>query len=341
MRVKMEVVQRRTSTFAPFVRVVRRVGILPLLVIILVAVFGALNPRFVSPDNMLVVLRQTSYLGIVAMGSMFPLIVSGLDLSTGNLIAFTSIVTAMTMKLGVGTVGAGVGLFSDPIMVALGIGAGLGTAFTVGLINGSIVANVRVHPFVTTLGMMSILSGGSFLLSKGMAIFLLPPIFNATLGKGQIAGVPAPIIVMIGLAVGIYIMMTRTHVGRYFWAIGGNINAAVLSGIPIKRYITLAYILCSLFAGITAILLAARVGSGEPLLGIPLMLQGIAAAVLGGAAVGGGRGNVPGVLLGAFFMSMLTNGMSLIEMGTFEQQIAIGGFLLLAIITDRLLQKGR
>ncbi len=338
----MEVEQsRRVTVAAPFIRLLRRVGILPLLIVILVAVFGGLNPRFVSAMNMLVVFRQASYLGIIAMGSMFPLIVSGFDLSTGNLIAFTSIVAAKTMKIGIGGVGAGAGLFSDPIMVALGIGAGLGTAFTVGLINGLIVANARVHPFVTTLGMMSILSGGSFLLSKGMAVFLLPPVFNAVLGKGAVAGVPSPIIVMLGLAVGLYIMMTRTHVGRYLWAIGGNISAAILSGIPTKRYITLAYILCSLLAGITAILLAARVGSGEPLLGIPLMLQGIAAAVLGGAAVGGGRGNVPGVLLGAFFLSMLTNGMSLIEMGTFEQQIAIGSFLLLAIITDRLLQRGQ
>jgi ribose transport system permease protein len=337
----MEVEQSRTATFMPFVKVLRRVGILPFLIVILVGVFGIMNPRFVSPQNMLVVWRQMSYLGILAMGSMFPLIVSGLDLSTGNLIAFSSIVTAMTMKIGVRGVAGGPGLFSDPIMVAIGIGAGLGTASTVGLINGSIVANARVHPFVTTLGMMSILSGGSFLLSKGMAVFLLPPIFNAVLGKGEVAGVPAPILVMIGLAVGMYILMTRTHVGRYLWAIGGNISAAVISGIPIKRYITLAYVLCSLFAGITAILLAARMGSGEPLLGIPLMLQGIAAAVLGGAAIGGGRGNVPGMLLGSFFMSMLTNGMSLIEMGTFEQQIAIGCFLLVAIITDRFLQRGR
>lgn len=332
----MKVGQREIAISpSSLVSLMRRTGILPFLVAVLIAVFGGLNPKFVSALNMMVVLRQSSYLAIVAMGAMFPLIVSGLDLSSGALISFSSIVGTMTMRGDLG------GAYSDATMVSLGILTGLGTALVVGLINGAIVANFGVHPFVTTLGMLSILAGGSFLLSKGMAIFLLPPIFNQILGSGKVAGVPAPIIVAFAIAVGLYVMMNRTRMGRYFWAIGGNINAAVLSGVPIKRYIMLAYVLASLLAGVTAMLIAARVGSGEPLLGRPLMLQGIAAAVLGGAAVGGGRGNIPGVFLGSFFISMLTNGMSLIEMGTFQQSIAVGGFLILAIVADRMLQKGQ
>jgi len=331
----MVVKRRQTATLpANFLGLIRRTGILPFLVALLIAIFGVINPRFVSSLNMMVVMRQASYLAIVAMGAMFPLIVSGLDLSSGALISFSSIVGSMTMR---GDLGLG---FSEPVMVALGIAAGLGAATTVGLINGLIVSSFGVHPFVTTLGMLSVLGGASFLLSKGMAIFLLPPVFHQVFGAYIIAGVPVPIVIALAIATGLYILMNKTRIGHYFWAIGGNVNAAMLSGVSIKKYIILAYVMASFFAGVAALLIVARVGSGEPLLGRDLMLQGIAAAVLGGAAVGGGRGNIPGVFLGAFFISMLTNGMSLIEMGTFEQQIAIGGFLLLAIISDRMLRKG-
>jgi ribose transport system permease protein len=229
---------------------------------------------------------------------------------------------------------------SDPAMTALGILAGLGVALAVGLINGAIVAYIEVHPFLTTLGMMTILAGSSFLLSKGMAIFLLPPVFNETFGASKIAGIPTPIIISIVIAIIFYTLMSGARLGRYFWSIGGNKDAAILSGVPVKKYIMLAYVLASLFAGITAILLAARVGSGEPLLGRDLMLKGIAAAVLGGATVGGGRGNIPGVFLGSIFISMLSNGMSLIRLGTFEQSMAVGFFLILTIVCDRLLQRG-
>ena len=138
-----------------------------------------------------------------------------------------------------------------------------------------------------------------------------------------------------------FVIMNWTHIGRYFWAIGGNVNAAILSGVPVRRYKLMAYVFCSTLAGIAAILLTARSGSGELTLGLPLMLQAIAAAVLGGAAVGGGRGNIPGVVLGAVFIVMLMNGMNLIQLGSFVQEITVGGFLILAIVVDQLLRRSR
>ncbi len=313
--------------------VMRELGILPFLLAGLGIAFTVLTPQFATPENGLNILQQSSFLMLLAMGQLFALLVGGLDISIGVLIPFVSVITALTMKMGI--------FASEPAMVALGVLAGGSAALGVGLANGAIISRAGVSPFVTTLGIFSILSGAAFVISGEVPVFGLPPFYNQFLGKGDIGPLPISVVVMLVTASILYIMMNWTHVGRYFWAIGGNMNSAILSGIPVRRYITLAYMLCSLLAGIAAILLSARAGSGELTLGLPLMLQAIAAAVLGGAAVGGGRGNIPGVALGAFFIVMLMNGMNLIEMGAFVQQITVGCFLILSIVVDRLLQRAR
>ncbi len=310
--------------------VIRRMGILVALLVIALAVFGFINPRFLSTINIVSVLRQTTFLAILAMGSMFPLVVGGFDLSIGAIISLISVISTLIMKMEI---------FPSPIlMVALGIIAGILVATMVGLFNGLIIAVFRVSPFIVTLATMSISAGSALIIAKGVPIFGIPDIFSITFA-GDIVGIPVPIVATILIAIVGYLVMNWTHLGRFFWAIGGNINAAKLSGIFTEKYVILAYAISGFLAGISGMLLTARVGSGELTLGSTLMMKAIAAAVLGGTAVGGGKGDIPGVVLGAFFITLLANGMNLVGLGSFIQQVILGILLLFAIIVDRYTQQ--
>lgn len=322
----------RITTRSPL-ELLRRVGILPPLLIVLITFFNIRNPIFLSTLNVLNVIRQTTYLAILAMGEMLPLIVGGFDLSIGALIAFASIISTTVMKESI---------VSDPTtMVVIGCSVAILASLGIGMINGSVIAYFKVSPFIVTIATMTIVGGITFIVSKGTNVFGLPDVFHEVLGSGTIGGFPIPIIFMIGIAIGMFMLMNRSYVGRYFWAIGANVRAGILSGIATRKYIILAYAISAFLAGISGVLLTARVGSGEMTLGAPLMLKAIAAAVLGGAAVGGGRGNVPGVLLGAFFITMMSNGMNLMGLGSFEQAIAVGFLLILAVATDQYLLRPR
>ncbi len=318
----------RITSSAP-VKLLRRVGILPPLLVGLIIYFAFQNPIFLSALNILNVIRQTTYLAILAMGEMLPLIVGGFDLSIGAMIAFASILSTTIMK------GS---LVADPTtMVIIGCVVAILLSMGVGILNGLIIASFKVSPFIVTIATMTIVGGITFIVSKGTNVFRLPDVFHVVLGSGTIGGFPIPILFMIGIAIGMYVLMNRSYVGRFFYAIGANVNSAILAGVNTKKYIILAYAISAFFAGISGVLLTARVGSGEMTLGAPLMLKAIAAAVLGGAAIGGGRGNVPGVLLGAFFITMLSNGMNLMHLGSFEQMIAVGFLLVIAVATDQYL----
>lgn len=330
----MKVNQWKEVTRSLAIKTLTEVGILVPLIIGLIVSFGIMNPLFLSPGNFRSVLLQTTYLGILSMGEMLPLVVGGFDMSIGTLIAFTSVVSTLTMKMTI---------FADPTaMIVLGIFAGLLVGLGVGLFNGLIIAFLKVDAFVVTIGSMSICAGAAFVLTKGIPVFGLPEAFKAVLGRGEVlGGIPLPFLIMIGIGIGMFMLINWTHVGRFWWAIGGNIKGAIHSGIATRKYTLLAYVLCSLLASGAALLLTARAGSGELTMGASLMPQAIAAAVLGGTAIGGGRGNIPGVLLGAFFITMLLNGMNLIALGSFIQQVVVGSFLLVAIIVDRYLRRLR
>jgi ribose transport system permease protein len=318
----------RITSSAP-VKLLRRVGILPPLLIGLIIYFNFQNPIFLSALNVLNVIRQTTYLAILAMGEMLPLIVGGFDLSIGAMIAFASILSTTIMK------GS---LVADPTtMVIIGCVVAILLSLGVGILNGLIIASFKVSPFIVTIATMTIVGGITFIVSKGTNVFRLPDVFHVVLGSGTVGGFPVPILFMIGIAIGMYVLMNRSYVGRFFYAIGANVNSAILAGVNTRKYIILAYAISAFFAGISGVLLTARVGSGEMTLGAPLMLKAIAAAVLGGAAIGGGRGNVTGVLLGAFFITMLSNGMNLMHLGSFEQMIVVGFLLVIAVATDQYL----
>jgi ribose transport system permease protein len=300
-----------------------------LVIILLIAGFFVSN--FFTLINVMNVLRQTSYLAIITIGEMLVFIVGGFDLSIGSLVALTSVVTALITASSLSG--------SEATLTIVGATAGVLVAGLMGLANGAAVAFFRVAPFIVTLATMGIAAGLALYFSGGTPVWGIPNFMVSVFGSGTVGGVPTVFIIMVIVSVVMYLLLNQTHLGRYFWAIGGNESAAILSGINTKKYTILAYVLCGLFAGFTGILLTARVGAGEPVLGTGLMLQAMAAAVMGGTKVGGGEGNIPGVVLGAFFITLVGNVMNLANIGSYTQMIVMGAILMFAIITDEIIRK--
>jgi len=295
------------------------IGILPFLLIFLITYFGLSEPRFLSVSNLITVSRQSVYLTILSIGQMLPILMGSFDLSVGSIITLTSITSAMVL--------VSYGPF-------LGILAGLGAAGLIGVVNGTIISVFGVSPFIVTLGTLSAAQGLALIMSSGMPIWGLPEGF-LYLGSGKIGLVPVPVVITALIVIFMFVFLNWTRTGRYFYAIGGNEEAARLAGISTRFYIFFAFVLCSIFAGITGVLLTARVASGEPSLGAPLMLQCIAAVVLGGVSLRGGEGNIIGVVFGAIFIELLRNGMDLINVSSYTQMLIMGLVLIIAIVTDR------
>jgi len=239
-----------------------------LVIILLIAGFFVSN--FFTLINVMNVLRQTSYLAIITIGEMLVFIVGGFDLSIGSLVALTSVVTALITASSLSG--------SEATLTIVGATAGVLVAGLMGLANGAAVAFFRVAPFIVTLATMGIAAGLALYFSGGTPVWGIPNFMVSVFGSGTVGGVPTVFIIMVIVSVVMYLLLNQTHLGRYFWAIGGNESAAILSGINTKKYTILAYVLCGLFAGFTGILLTARVGAGEPVLGTGLMLQAMAAA---------------------------------------------------------------
>jgi ribose transport system permease protein len=302
-----------------------RFGILFFLLIAIVIFFAFLNPRFVSSANIVSVVRQCTYLGIMALGQMCVLLVGGFDLSVGAVAGLVSIVTTQVM----------LNCDSPVAAILLGIAAGLSVGIIVGVINGFVIAYFDISPFITTLAMMQIISGITLTITSGAPVYGFTDSFCQIFGVGNILGISSPIFIFAIIAIILYSAINYTTLGRHFWAIGGNVNAAKLSGISNMKYQIYAYVISGLLAAVTGILLSARVCSGEPTLGHSLMMVSLVACVIGGVAVGGGSGNVPGTIMGAVVIGVLANGMNLINLGSYGQEIVMGIFLLTAIVFDR------
>ncbi|MEA2783231.1 MAG: ribose transport system permease protein [Rhodospirillaceae bacterium] len=306
-------------------------GILPVLLIGAFIFFGTLEPRFLSSFNMFNVARQATYLTVAAMGQMVLLITSGFDLSMGSTTALTSVVAALVM-----TYFLGIDPNAVPLAIAAGIGAGLLVGVAVGAVNGIGVAVLNVPAFMMTLGMLSAVFGVALIMSGGAPIFGVPEEFKMWFGYGRLFDIPAPMYYTAMLFVVLYFVLNYTRMGRYLYAIGSNRRAAELSGISTRTHLFFAYVICGVMAACAGLLLMARAGTGEPTLGQKLVLEPIAACVIGGVSLFGGVGRLPNVILGAFFMSLLTNGMNLIRIESYAQQIVIGFVLVLAIVVDQL-----
>lgn len=312
-------------------KVFLKVGVLPFFLIGALIIFTALSDRFLSVQNLVNVARQSVYLVLVSMGQMLVLISGGFDLSVGTAIALTSVVSALGMVWFAG-------IFPEAIWIAILLGAfmGFAAAIAVGLVNGIGVAYFEVSPFIMTLGVSSVGAGLALFLTGGVPVSGLPFAFGNTFGFGRLWGIPVPVIIALICIVIMWLFMSRTRLGTQVYAVGGNIKAAHLSAINTKRTLMMAYVICTLIASLTGLLLTARVESGEANLGSSIALESIAACVIAGVSLRGGIGRVENVVLGAFFIVLVQNGMNLAQVSSYMQMVLLGALLILAVIFDQM-----
>jgi ribose transport system permease protein len=310
-----------------------RIGVLPLLLVIALVVFTALSARFLTSENLITVARQATYLAIVSMGQMLALLTGGFDLSVGKIVAITSVVTALTMAPL-----AAAHPDATAITLTLGILAGVGAGTLVGVVNGLGVAVLNVSPFVMTLGTAAISFGIALTLTSGVPVYGIPDAFGNIFSFGRMLDIPSPIYVTAGLFVAMYVLLNWTRMGRYFYAVGGNIKASRLSGINTRFYLFMAYVLCGALAAIAGALLTARLGTGEANVGASMPLDSIAACIIGGVSLRGGVGSLGNVVLGAIFIVLIQNGMDLAQIQSYLQEVVIGVLLILAVIANQLRQ---
>jgi ribose transport system permease protein len=279
------------------------------------------SPVFLSADNLFNIGSQTAVTAVIAIGMTLVIITAGIDLSVGSVSALSGVLGVMLM--------AQAGL---PVPVAILGGTLVGA--TCGLVNGLLVSVAGLNPFIATLGMLTVARGLTFIFTNAVAVFGAPSSFRL-LGQGVIGPIPIPILTIVVMAVIGYIVLSRTRLGRYAYAMGSNLEAARLSGIPIRRYLTSVYVISGALAGFGGMIAASRVNSGQPNFGIGLELDVIAAAVIGGASLFGGQGTVVGTLIGAFLIALIRNGAVLLDVNTFYQQVIIGVVIWLAVFWDQ------
>jgi ribose transport system permease protein len=293
--------------------------------IVLCIVLWILTPRFLTVPNLLNVAQQTSINAIIAVGMTFVIISAGIDLSVGSIVAFSGMVLASVLHAGL------------PVPIALLIG--LAVAIVCGLANGLLVTLGGIPPFIATLGMMSVLRGAALLYTKGRPITGFSESFRF-LSK-DIFHIPFPIIIMAVVYIIAHFVLTRTKLGRYTYAIGGNEEAAVLSGVNVKFYKTMVFVVCGMMCGIAAIILTARLNSAQPIAGFMYELDAIAATVIGGTSLMGGEGKIRGTLIGALIMGVLRNGLIILGVSSYVQQTVIGSVIIIAVLFDVALKKHR
>lgn len=290
------------------------------VVIAVAAAMSIWQPQeFATTSNLQNMAQQGAVLAIVAMGQMFPLLVGGFDISVGSLIGVSSVVGVEVML----SHGLVPGLF-----------AGILSAGALGLVNGVLIGRLGLSPFVVTLGMLSFARGLALTISGGAPVTGTPESFTY-FGAHEYGPIPGTVVVAAAVAVLVLILLTVTRAGLYLYATGSNSRATRTAGVPVTRYTMLAYVISGLLAGVAGLVLSSRLASGQPTLGEGYELQSIAVAVIGGVAIGGGKGRPQGVLLGVVFLTMVTSGLNIAGVDTFIQQMVIGAIIVIAVLWDR------
>ena len=306
----------------------------PLFLLLLVVAFALLSPRFLTPLNLLNVLRQVSISGLVAIGMTFVILTAGIDLSVGSLLALAGLVGAYVLKGGLAdrfAIGAA-DAAGNPVILAAAAAIAVGIAG--GLLQGLVITRLRVPPFVVTLGGLTAFRGAALLFSGGGPISGFPPAFTWW-GQGRIATIPVPVIIFFAAALIAHLTLRQTAFGKHVYATGGNARAAALNGVPVRRITTLVYAISGFSCGLAAFLLSARLNSAEAVAGLGLELTVIAAVVIGGTSLFGGVGTIAGTVVGALLIGVLTNGLVLLNVSSFVQQIVIGVILVAAVALDQ------
>jgi inositol transport system permease protein len=308
--------------------------------IAMVIALSFLTPAFLQPRNLVNVVRQISVVGLIAFGVTTVIITGGIDLSSGSVLALAAVIAAS------------LGQNADwhdakypninlpviaPILAALAVGA------FCGMINGSLIARFRIPPFIATLGMMTVARGAALLYSE-RPVSGLKESYNF-IGQGEILkvvpvpnqpnlGLPIPVIIFVTVAIGMHVLLNNTRFGRHVYALGGNEQAARISGLNIGRIKVVVYTIAGLLSGLAGLVLSSRIGSGQPGLGVSYELDAIAAAVIGGTSLSGGIGTIWGTVIGALIIGVLNNGLDLLNVSAYWQTIVKGSIIVVAVIID-------
>ena len=277
------------------------------------------SPHFLTPTNLSSVVRQTAVINIMALGMTIIIISGGIDLSVGAILAMGGLLGTMAMAKGM------------PILA--GVSIGIVTGLVCGLLNGVLISRLNIAPFIVTLGTLGIFRGATLIISNGLPVHEIPPSF-AFLGEGNLLYVPFVLWLLLLCAVAVHIILDHTKLGRYAFAIGSNPAAAMYAGIPVRKYTVAVYAIGGMLTGLSGMIEASRLMTGQPTAGQGYELQAIAAVVIGGGSLTGGEGSVIGTLIGAFIMGLLSNGSDLLGISNYVQQVVIGAVIILAVTVD-------
>ncbi|MEV7132077.1 ABC transporter permease [Arthrobacter sp. NPDC093128] len=298
----------------------RQYGLI-LALVILCVVFSFSTEYFFTPENLLNIARQVSVTAIVAVGMTFVIISGGIDLSVGANLAFSGVLAT--------TVFASTG---SPVLALL---AGVGAGMALGLFNGILTAKGRITGFIVTLASMGAIRGFAFIVTGGKPVTASDKSFTF-LGTGNVGGIAVPIIIMIIIVAAGAFLLNKTKFGKYVYAVGGNEKASRWTGLKVDRMQISVYALVGLLAGLAGVILAARLGSGQPFAGDGFELDVIAAVILGGSSLSGGRGKISGTIIGVLIIGVLNNGLTLLNVSSYWQMVVQGAIIITAVLIDRL-----
>lgn len=291
--------------------------------VVMCVFFSIFNPVFLTPGNLINMVRQVSFNAILAMGMTVVIITGGIDLSVGSVLCLSAVVTASFVK-------SANPLLPIPIAILIGLLIGA----VCGLFNGVMITKGKLAPFIVTMVTMTMARGAAQLFTKGRPVSGLLPEFDA-IGAGFFLDIPIPIYILLFVVLVTHFMLSRTKHGRYLYAVGGNEQAANASGIKVNRVKLLAYIFSGVMAALVGIIMTARLDSASTILGNGYELDAIAAAVIGGTSMTGGKGKVVAVLVGALIIGTIGNGLDILNVSAYWQQIIKGIIILVAVLLDK------
>lgn len=301
----------------------QKYGIL-LILLLLVVIMGILSPKyFLTVNNLVQIILQSSITILIAVGEFFAILIAGIDLSVGSVLALTGMVTAKLL------------VNSIPILLAILLG-GVILGGLLGLVNGFLVVQTGLHPFIITMGGLTIFRGLTLVISDARPVYGFPPAFQRTIA-GSFFGIPIPIIIALVVAVIFYLITTKTILGRNLYAIGGNQDSAWLSGVNVKVHKIAVFVFSGVCAGIAGVVMIGRLGAAEPLAGQGFELYAIASAIIGGTSFFGGKGRISGVVIGAIIIGLINNSLNILNVPTFYQQIVMGSLIIGSVFLDKAL----
>ena len=285
-------------------------------------------PNFLKAENLLNIANQIAVIAIVAIGMTFVIITGGIDLSVGSLLALSAVITAVLIRDCAGGVNASPGGMVLTCVVAIVI------CGAIGAFSGLMITGFAIPPFIVTLAVMLVSSGLAYIVAKGQSIYQIPESFVWLGREADLMGLPNAVVLMLILYCLAHVMMSRMRLGRYLYAVGGNSEAARLSGVPVKRVLLFAYVASAMLAGLGGVIMASQLKSGSPTYGNMYELYVIAAVVVGGTSLSGGEGKMLGTLAGVFTIAVIQNGMNLTNVESYTQKVVLGIVILGAVVLD-------